>query len=74
MSGIKQLHHLSAFRTYSVFPAKIIYGAYIRTLDLLKRSLVLNQQSGTGSSVPERETPKHNVHLITISINIKDQY
>lgn len=68
MSRIKQLHHLCGFRTYSVFPAEIIYGAYIRTLDLFKRSLVLDQQSGTGSSVPEKYTSKHNVCVLILLI------
>lgn len=41
--------------THSVLPAEIIDGAHIRALHLFESSLVLNQQPGTGSSVPETE-------------------
>lgn len=40
-------------RTHSVLPAEIIYRADIRALHLFESSLILNQQSGTGSGVPE---------------------
>lgn len=40
-------------RTHSVLPAEVINGAHIRALHLFESSLILNQQSGTGSGVPE---------------------
>lgn len=40
-------------RTHSVLPAEVIDGAHIRALHLFESSLILNQQSGTGSGVPE---------------------
>lgn len=52
------------FITHSVLPAKIIYGAHIRSLHLFESGLVLNQQSGTGSSVPEKYTSPHVWHLV----------
>lgn len=42
--------------THSVLPAEIIDGAHIRALHLFESSLILNQQSGTGSSVPKKQT------------------
>lgn len=39
--------------THSVLPAEIIDGADIRALHLFESSLILNQEPGTGGSVPE---------------------
>lgn len=42
-------------RTYSVLPAEVVDGAHVRALHLFERSLILNQESGTGSSVPKTD-------------------
>lgn len=42
-------------RTHSVLSAEIIDGAHIRALHLFESSLILNQQSGAGGSVPETD-------------------
>lgn len=54
-------------RTHSVLPAEVIDGAHIRALHLFESSLILNQESGTGSGVPETSMSST---LIKLTINV----
>lgn len=47
------LHIIMQMRTHSVLSTEIIDGSNIRTLNLFESSLILNQEPGTGTSVPE---------------------
>lgn len=47
------LHIIMQMRTHSVLSTEIIDRANIRALHLFESSLILNQEPGTGTSVPE---------------------
>lgn len=47
------LQIIMQMRTHSVLSTEIIDGANIRALNLFESSLILNQEPGTGTSVPK---------------------